>query len=380
MSVYKRGGTYWMEVTFNGHRYRKTTNEKNRRNAEAIEAAFRTQLAKGEVGIEDAKPAPRLREFAQSFIDFVQTRHANKPETVKFYANRLKRLLEWEPLRETRLDRIDESLIEQYIGVRRKSVGVVAVNRELATLRRILHVAHDWKLLKNVPKIRLLPGEASRDYVLDHETEQRYLEACSEAGLPVLHDVAIVLLDSALRLGEALALEWSAVHLEPAGSARYGWIQVTDGKTKNARRTVPLAARVGRLLAEKRQAATAAWVFPGESPDKPVLGTSLAHMHTKVCRPGQGKKRRYLFPRDFVLHSLRHTCLTRQGEAGADAFTIMKLAGHSSVTVSQRYVHPTGETVQLAFDRLETLNRRALKGSKGKHHPQNHPQRFLDVP
>ncbi|MHB1795343.1 MAG: tyrosine-type recombinase/integrase [Acidobacteriaceae bacterium] len=109
-----------------------------------------------------------------------------------------------------------------------------------------------------------------------------------------------------------------------------------------------------------------------------MLGTSLAH--AKVCRPGQGKKRRYIFPRDFVLHSLRHTCLTQLGEAGADAFTIMKLAGNSSVTVSQRYVHPTGETVQLAFDRLETLNRRALKGAKGKHPPQNHPQRFLDVP
>jgi len=77
-------------------------------------------------------------------------------------------------------------------------------------------------------------------------------------------------------------------------------------------------------------------------------------------------KRRYFFPKPFVLHSLRHTCLTRLGEAGADAFTIMKLAGHSSVTVSQRYVHPTGETVQLAFDRLETLNRRAFEGANGK--------------
>ena len=323
---------------------------------------YRTLLANGEVGIEDQTPAPTLREFAQQFIDFVQTRHANKPETVKFYASRLKRLLEWEPLREAHLDRINESLIERYIGARRKLVGVVAVNRELATLRRILHIAHEWKIIKSVPKVRLLPGEQSRDFVLDHPTEQSYLEACP----PLLHDVAIVLLDSALRLGEALALQWPDVHLEPAGGARYGWVQVRDGKTKNARRTVPLAARVGRLLAEKRQAAKAAWVFPGDSPDVAVLGTSLAHMHTKVCRPGQGKKRRYIFPRDFVLHSLRHTCLTRLGEAGADAFTIMKLAGHSSVTVSQRYVHPTGETVQLAFDRLETLNRRALKSPSGK--------------
>lgn len=239
---------------------------------------------------------------------------------------------------------------------------MIAVNRELATLRRILHLAHEWKVIRSVPKVRLLPGEQSCDSVLDQATERDYLEACP----PLLHDVAIVSLDSALRLGKALALQWPDVHLEPAGSARYGWIQVRDGKTKNARRTVPLAARAGHLLEEKQQAATSGWVFPGDSPDRPVLGAGLAHMHTKVCRPGAGKKRRYIFPRAFALHSFRHSCLTRLGQAGTGAFTIMKLAWHSSVTIAQWYVHPTGGTVQLAFDRLETLNRRALEAQSGK--------------
>jgi integrase len=62
------------------------------------------------------------------------------------------------------------------------------------------------------------------------------------------------------------------------------------------------------------------------------------------------------FPADFVLHSLRHTFGTRLGEAGADAFTIMRLMGHSTVTVSQRYVHPSPEAVELAFGRLVELN------------------------
>ena len=48
--------------------------------------------------------------------------------------------------------------------------------------------------------------------------------------------------------------------------------------------------------------------------------------------------------------------LTRLGEAGADAFTIMRIAGHSSVSVSQRYVHPTPEGLERAFERLEKLN------------------------
>ena len=48
--------------------------------------------------------------------------------------------------------------------------------------------------------------------------------------------------------------------------------------------------------------------------------------------------------------------LTRLGEAGADAFTIMRIAGHSSVTVSQRYVHPTPEGLERALERLQSLN------------------------
>ena len=34
----------------------------------------------------------------------------------------------------------------------------------------------------------------------------------------------------------------------------------------------------------------------------------------------------------------------------------MRIAGHSSVTVSRRYVHPTPEGIERAFERLEELN------------------------
>ena len=37
----------------------------------------------------------------------------------------------------------------------------------LRTLRRVLHIARDWKLIRDVPKIKMLPGENERDYVLD---------------------------------------------------------------------------------------------------------------------------------------------------------------------------------------------------------------------
>jgi integrase len=74
--------------------------------------------------------------------------------------------------------------------------------------------------------------------------------------------------------------------------------------------------------------------------------TSINHLHQKARTiVGLGK--------DFVIHSLRHTMLTRLGESGVDAFTIMRIAGHSSITVSQRYVHPSPEAVERAFERLQ---------------------------
>jgi|WetSurMetagenome_2_1015567.scaffolds.fasta_scaffold1258283_1 hypothetical protein len=48
--------------------------------------------------------------------------------------------------------------------------------------------------------------------------------------------------------------------------------------------------------------------------------------------------------------------LTRLGGAGVDAFTIMRIAGHSSITVSQRYIHPSSEAVELAIEKLQASN------------------------
>ena len=56
---------------------------------------------------------------------------------------------------------------------------------------------------------------------------------------------------------------------------------------------------------------------------------------------------------DFVIHSLRHTMLTRLGESGADAFTIKRIAGQHSISVSERYVHATPEHVERMFERFE---------------------------
>jgi site-specific recombinase XerD len=62
----------------------------------------------------------------------------------------------------------------------------------------------------------------------------------------------------------------------------------------------------------------------------------------------------------FEPSCLRHTALTRLGEAGCDAFTLARIAGHSSITITQRYCHPQADAVEAAFAKFGCRTEPAL--------------------
>ena len=95
-----------------------------------------------------------------------------------------------------------------------------------------------------------------------------------------------------------------------------------------------------------------------------------------LARPSSQQARDLELPNDCVLHSLRHTFLTRFGEAGADAFTIKKVAGHSSVTISERYIHPTPEGQERAFERFATLNKEPVEKAEKDEESLQFPLKF----
>jgi integrase len=131
-------------------------------------------------------------------------------------------------------------------------------------------------------------------------------------------------------------------------------IRVREGKSKNAKRNVNLLPRVREMLIARMDQ-------PSKDPLS-VFGCTtgrVQHQHAKLRADLK------LDP-EFVIHSLRHTCLTRLGMAGVDPFRIKKIAGHCSITVSEKYVHPSPESQERAFELLDALNAKMLnEATKG---------------
>ncbi|MBI2818177.1 MAG: tyrosine-type recombinase/integrase [Acidobacteria bacterium] len=67
------------------------------------------------------------------------------------------------------------------------------------------------------------------------------------------------------------------------------------------------------------------------------------------CKPSDIKSR-------FRLYDLRHTFGSRSVMAGVDLATVKELMGHSQISTTMRYVHPTPEHKRAAVEKLERFN------------------------
>jgi len=169
-------------------------------------------------------------------------------------------------------------MVEQFAQARRQEVGPATTNRGLAVLRRMLRLAQEWRVVDRIPRIRLLRGERKREFVLSREQERIYLEFCP----PTLRDVAMLMLDTGLGPAEALSLRRADI--------KDDYLQVREGKSRSRARSVNLTARVVAMLDMRRQDSTSAFLFGGES-KKPLLPSSLAHLHARCAAEAQTARR-----------------------------------------------------------------------------------------
>jgi len=351
--IYKRGKFYWYKFMWNGRLVRESTKQGNDKVARQMESAHRTSLAKGEVGIREKKIAPTLTEFctrrAEPWAKATFEKSCSKNWT--WYRTGIRALTAYKPLAGARLNEITSELASEFASHRlREGMQVATANNSLRVLRRILNLAVEWNVIESAPKIKTLPGERRRERVITPEEEARYLAAASEP----LASIATVLADTGMRPEECFRLRWEDATWV---NGRHGALLVTRGKTAAARRVIPMTPRVRAVLESRWQAAgkpEEGWAWPAETRSGHVEPSSLRKQHAKAFAAiAEEAGRRNERPvRPFVLYSLRHTFLTRLGQSGCDVWTLARIAGHSSINISARYVHPSEDAVLNAMTRL----------------------------
>jgi len=350
MAIFKRGGrVYWYHFIFNGAHIQESTKQGNPRTARQMEAAHKTALAKGEVGFRERKRISLGNFLNDDFLPFVESKFKLvKPRTLRYYQYGAKTLRESD-FADLCLAEITDQHAGQY-AAKRSNLSPSTVNCGLRTLRRALSLAYQWGKLDRMPKITLAKGERQRDRVLTEDEVCKYLAACAQPW----RDAATIMIGTAMRPSEVFSLRWEHILLNGNG----GLLQITDGKSRAARRMLPLVPAVYDAL-KARLAAQGSpregWIFPAHTRSGHLLGDSAKNQHAaalKSLNEEARKENRKPDLQPFPPYCLRHTSLTNLAAAGCDAFTLARIAGHSSITITQRYCHPQADAIERAFARL----------------------------
>jgi len=133
---------------------------------------------------------------------------------------------------------------------------------------------------------------------------------------------------------------------------------VTHVKTAAARRVLPMTPRVRGVLERQWESAgrpEEGWIWTAPTGSGHVEPSSLKKQHTRTFKTlkEQAERNHEKAVGPFVLYSLRHTFLTRLGESGCNVWTLARIAGHSSIQMSARYVHPCEDGVLNAIANLK---------------------------
>jgi Phage integrase SAM-like domain len=196
----KRGacGLYWYKFMWQGKLVRESTKQGNDKVARQMEAAHRTSLAKGEVGIRVKRTVPIFKEFCSTRVEpWAKARFEREcAKNWTWYRTGIRALTGYKPLADAQLDLITGELASSFAAHRlQKGMQISTANNSLRVLRRILNLAVEWNVITTAPKVKVLSGERRRERVISAEEEARYLAVAPD----LLAAIALVLADTGLR-------------------------------------------------------------------------------------------------------------------------------------------------------------------------------------
>ena len=186
----------------------------------------------------------------------------------------------------------------------------------------------------------------------EHDEQERMADILLTLERPQ-YAVILLLLETGMRVGEALALKWAdilwnrqAVAIKSTLvrlSSEPGVTYIQNSpKSRTSKRVIPLSDRAFDVLKRVRseQRIASELIFPSSDNVKlPFSYSSIEYQARRLCKlldiPYKG------------LHAFRHTFATNCYERGCDVKILSKLLGHADVAITYNiYIHLYGDALE----------------------------------
>lgn len=368
-----RSPHWWMDVTVDGTRTRRSTERERKSEAQIVMETFtkgerdRVQLGAAEEITVEAAMLRYLRSIRRK-PDFANALSRARKLLGRYYVVGEKDVEVGETpasfggfhcLRpDMMLHEVTTRTIARLKDERAaEGLAEMSINHEVKQLQRLYNLAPEWgvrrapdvafKKFKYRPKLRFA-SEAEEGRVLaelegliarSHNSPVHVVQQLSDQ-----RDLVVFLLDTGARIGEACAATWDVVDTQG-----WQWINIYRSKVGNQ----GMLGMTGRLRAilQRRHAAggLSPYLFPGYDqrtrraiPTQHRNPASTDGIQAAIDRAGLNAAHLVSAKGRFTPHSFRDTFATRLIQNGVRIEQISKLLGHASLQMTMKYAQVDG--------------------------------------
>lgn len=275
---------------------------------------------------------PIVQTCTDSFLLECRCRNLT-PKTIEVYAERLRYLYEYLHLHKVKFTEICKFTLQDYILLVAGRASPDTVNGRLRVYRRFFNYLEEEELIEINPmkRIRLLKTEKKIKRVLKHDEIKKMLSSIDRTCFQGVrnHLMISIFWDCMLRKQELLNIRISDIDFESG-------IITVSGKGRK-QRIVPMSPRTMKHLHLylKRYKTKSEWVFCYSD------GRQISERQCSYIVENIGKR----VGLNVHPHLIRHSAATYYVSRGGNPAILQRLLGHSSLSITENYLHITDETI-----------------------------------
>lgn len=340
----RESNVWWVGYSVGGKKQRESAKTTSKREAEDFLAK---RLANRGLGGPTAKDLAKV-----TFDDLAEIIRADYKRNNRKSADELERHIASleESFKGTPVPAVTEREIEKYIEGRLDAgYANATVNRRLSALKRMFKLGYKQRVVGRIPAIELLNEDNVRKGFWSEDELKKILPVLPAEMRPLIETAYI----TGWRKGELLSRQWRHVDFEA------GWLRLDPGETKNGEgRQFPLTERlrailVGHLEVKRSIEIGQSRVIPDLffRYDGPYEGCGIATIQKQwmSARKDTGLEHR-------IFHDFRRTAVRNLVRAGIREGVAMKMTGHKTRSVFDRYNIVDETQVRQAGEMLDRLH------------------------